>query len=363
MPGRRAVLSGLLASALVPAAVWADAGAPAYLSAARRPDGTYALCGLDAGGSIVFEIALPGRGHAAAAHPTRPLAVVFARRPGRFALVIDCATGRVAARLAAPEGRHFYGHGAFSGDGATLFTTENDFDGARGLLGIWDAEGFARLGEVPSGGVGPHDIACLPDGATLVVANGGIETHPDTGRAKLNLATMRPNLSFLDLGGRILERVEAAPALHRNSIRHLAVDAQGGVVAAMQWQGDMSARPPLVATCARGAGALTPALEGTAADPLRGYVGSVAVSADGRTVAATSPRGGVCAVGAPGGPWRTIRLADVGGVAAAPEGFVVTTGTGRIACIDGVRILWSREHPRQWDNHIVAVPPPAGAVG
>ena len=47
---------------------------------------------------------------------------------------------------------------------------------------------FARVGEFPTHGVGPHELLLLGDGRTLAVANGGIETHPDFGRAKLNIA-------------------------------------------------------------------------------------------------------------------------------------------------------------------------------
>ena len=99
MTTRRRVLAGLLASGLVPAASWADAGSPAYLAAARRGDGRYILVGLTAEGLPLFDLPLPARGHAAAAHPKRPEAVAFARRPGRFARVLDCSTGELLARL------------------------------------------------------------------------------------------------------------------------------------------------------------------------------------------------------------------------------------------------------------------------
>ncbi len=63
MPDRRAFLSGMLAAGLWPKSTWADVGAPAFLSAARKPDGSHALFGLDTAGGITFEVALPGRGH------------------------------------------------------------------------------------------------------------------------------------------------------------------------------------------------------------------------------------------------------------------------------------------------------------
>jgi hypothetical protein len=41
-------------------------------------------------------------------------------------------------------------------------------------------------------------VLLASDRRRLVVANGGILTDPGSGRAKLNIATMRPNLSYLD---------------------------------------------------------------------------------------------------------------------------------------------------------------------
>jgi hypothetical protein len=196
---RRRFLSGAAALGLAPSVGWAAAGSPAYLAAAGLADGSFALLGLAKDGTELFRLPLPARGHAAAAHPERPEAVAFARRPGRFALVIDCAAGRVAAELAPPPGRAFQGHGAFSADGRTLFNTETAAEGL-GLVGIWDAAaGYRRIGETPSGGVGPHEIVLAPDGSRLAVANGGIATDSDS-RTPLNLATMRSNIAWLDAG-------------------------------------------------------------------------------------------------------------------------------------------------------------------
>ena len=117
MKTRREFFTGLIATGLVSQPTWADAGSPAFLSAAALPDGSYVLCGISARLDLVFQIPLPGRGHAAAIHPQKPQAVAFARRPGTFAVVTNCVTGQPSARLSAPAGRHFYGHGAFSRDG------------------------------------------------------------------------------------------------------------------------------------------------------------------------------------------------------------------------------------------------------
>lgn len=352
---RRSFLAGLLAASACPTPSWADVGSPAFLSAARRRDGAFALFGLAADGAHLFEIPLPARGHAAAAHPYQPIAVAFARRPGTFAVVIDCSTGHEIKRLRAPAGRHFYGHGVFSGDGALLFTTENDFENAVGRIGVWDvARGYQRVAEFSSGGVGPHDIKRMPDGQSLVIANGGIETHPDSGRTKLNIPTMRPNLSYVSLEGMVLDQVEHGAARRLASIRHLAVRGDGQVAVGCQWQGSL-ADEPLVYTHNRGADLTAVPLPQQSVD-FRGYIGSIAYAADGQMIAATSPRGNVVLLH----DLRTavssvVSQADVSGVAAAQDGLVLTTGEGLLLKGTWAGLSTVAVADVQWDNHLVAL--------
>lgn len=350
---RRRFLVALGAVGMLPAAGWARAGAPDFLSAARFPDGSYRLAGLSGAGEVIFTLPLPDRGHAAAAHPNRPEAVAFARRPGDFAVVLDCAAGREVARITAPKGRHFYGHGVFAAGGDLLFTTENDYEAGEGRVGIWDAAaGYRRMGEFASGGVGPHDMALLPGGRTLVVANGGIETHPDMGRAKLNIPVMRPNLCYLSLDGRVVERVELGPDLHKNSIRHLAVARDGTVGFAMQWQGSGTIHPPLLGLHRRGTPVKLCKANGTNHRRMRGYAGSVAIS-DG-AVAITSPRGGLVQVfdAATGHFLRQVALEDVCGVAPMAHDFFVTSGRGVVGALDGAD---RGRRDCHWDNHLISI--------
>ena len=354
MTSRRRFLAGLAAAGVLPQASWADAGSPAYLAAGARGDGSFVLCGIGPGLDVLFQQPLPDRGHAAAAHPHRPEAVAFARRPGTFALVLDCVTGEVTSRLEAPAGRHFYGHGAFSRSGDWLYTTENDYEAGRGRIGVWDARaGYARAGEFDSGGTGPHDIKRLPGRETLVIANGGIDTHPDSGRVKLNIATMAPNLSYAD-DGAITGNFSLPPGMHKNSIRHLAVSETGRVAFGMQWQGDGDA--PALVGVHKGQGPLR-LLEAPDADlrAMQGYIGSVALGPDDATVYVTSPRGGLvqaydCGTG------RLVRshpLQDVCGVAACATGVVVTSGTGALQRLARRPGRLHRAADLQWDNHLV----------
>lgn len=358
MTSRRRFLAGLVATSVAPSATWADVGAPAYLTAGQSDSGQYLIAGLSTQGRVLFRHALPARGHAAAAHPLRPEAVGFARRPGTFAHVIDCRDGTQLKHLTPPAGHHFYGHGAFSPDGSLLFTTENDYDAARGMIGVWDGKTYARLGAFPSGGIGPHEILWHAHSNGLVVANGGIETHPDSGRAKLNLATMQPSLSYIGPDGTLRAQITLEEDLHKNSIRHLTQRHDGTVGFAMQWQGDLGADVPILGLHQ---------LEGTITllgedDPrsrnLNGYGGSVAFSKDGAYIIVSSPRGGVVQMF----NCETTTLAseqpltDVCGVAAAGSSeFIVTTGLGQAVAVTNTSTKRLQTTNIAWDNHLIPV--------
>ncbi|WP_299550626.1 DUF1513 domain-containing protein [uncultured Tateyamaria sp.] len=355
MPSRRAFLAGLTSASLTPKLGWADVGNPIALGAAMDREGRYLLVGLTATGDITFRISLPARGHAAAAHPHVAEAVAIARRPGTFAKVIDCGTGEVAQTLHAPAGRHFYGHGTFSGDGTLLFTPENDFATGQGRIGVWDrSAGYKRLDDFTSVGIGPHEILRLPDGA-LAVANGGIRTHPATGRDKLNLDTMRSNLAIFDTDGRLTDFVEVPDAIHQNSLRHIAAAPDGTVVCGFQWQGDPYDAPPLVAFYS-GSGRLVQAqMEESTLRHLDGYVGSV--STFGNRFAASSPRGGLTLTfDAKGAQSDTYAATDVCGLCNTPSHTcIVTDGQGRVHTLDATGLAEQGAHPLAFDNHLTAI--------
>jgi len=355
-PHRRGFLTGLLAMGVVPASTWADAGLPSYLSAAATTDGTYVLCGLNKALDILFRIPLPARGHAAAAHPTRPEAVAFARRPGTFAVVIDCVSGIEKARLTAPKGRHFYGHGAFSESGNWLFTTENDFERGRGRVGVWDvATGYKRVAEFDSGGIGPHDIKRMPNSDMLVIANGGIDTHPDTGRTKLNIATMQSNLSYIQ-DGSVIETAVLTAEHQKSSMRHLAVNGTGDVAIGMQWQGDGVA-PALIARHKRGRDIIHAALSEDMLRALNGYIGSIAYAQDGTTIGATSPRGNIIDIYRADDMSLSARstITDVCGIAPSARGFALTTGLGTRGFDGDGHPTLRKAVDQAWDNHLIVV--------
>lgn len=351
----RRTLLAAMGALVLPAPAALAGGAPAFIAAHRRPDGRFDAAVLDTVGNVLFTEALDGRGHSAAVRREPHTAVLFARRPGRFALVLDLTRQERTAVIAPPPDRAFAGHGVFTTDGTRLIATENDFDGERGVLGIYDAtDGYRRLGECPTHGIGPHEALLLSDGRTIAVANGGILTHPDFPRQKLNLATMAPSLALIDAETGDLTAIDRLPEeVHQLSIRHMVEAPDGAVWFGAQYEGPRRDRVPLVGTFARDRG-----LDLLSADPretarMNQYVGSVGISGDGETVVATGPRGGVYM------EWQTATrslrgvhaLTDVAGAAPAAGGFAVTTGEGLFARSDGTETQCSGA----FDNHLIAL--------
>jgi hypothetical protein len=353
MARRRHVLAGLAASLVLPSVSWADVGSPHALAAGKLGE-DYVLHGLDSAGQSLFQIPLPARGHAAAAHPTRAEAVAFARRPGTFALVIDCLRGSVLHQLTPPAGRQFNGHGSFSADGGLLMTSEVIADTSEGRIGLWETARYARIGEWASHGIGPHDLKRRSDGA-LVVANGGIRTDPQD-RRKLNLDAMAPNLTLLSAEGALLDQVALAPDLHQNSIRHLALLPGGALAFAMQWEGDPALDVPQLGLWTPSQPPQPKPARETEAFAMQGYAGSIAASTAGDLIALTSPKGGVVMVfDAAGQPLATHHRADSAGICAAPGGFMVTDGQGAIWACDATGMTLLAQHDTLWDNHLIAL--------
>jgi hypothetical protein len=350
-------------------AVWAAPGGPRYLGVRRLGDGRsepfrFAASVADAGGRILREVPLPGRGHGFARHPSGKIGVAIARRPGTFATAFELEGDAPALTFHAPRDRHFQGHAVFEPRGRYLFATENDFDHARGCIGIYDgADDYKRIGELPSHGIGCHELVLMPDGKTLAIANGGILTHPDSGRAKLNIPTMSPNLAYVDLAsGGLMDKAEYPEGRKRKlSIRHLAASPDDRIVVACQDQGPRSDGLDLVAMHKPGSGELREwaAPEGITLG-LNGYCGSVAIDTGGRLAAVSAPRGNRVmfwdiGTGAFAGD---LRLADGCGLAAGPAdgSFVLTSGMGAFmvggpAGADAHRP--SRHATAPWDNHLV----------
>lgn len=359
---RRRFLTGaavLLAGSNVQRVAYGSDTPLRYVTSLRDGDGRFHVAVLTEAGDIARMLAIDERGHDVAISPDQTTAVAFARRPGTFAVSIDLSYRHPPQIFRAPLGRHFYGHGCYAPDGRLLYATENDYEAARGVLGVYDTgAGYHRIGELDTHGVGPHEVLLLDDGSTLCVANGGIETHPDSGRAMLNLDSMSPSLTFIDRKTGDLKARHVLPkTLHKLSLRHLSLDQTGNVWFGGQWEGATESTPSLVGCAGLDTDARvceTPSITGAS---LKGYIGSMASSADGSIIAASAPRAGTVVYfdARSATVIGQSKLRDVCGIAPARQGtFARSSGEGQFeVSAPGATAGHERRHGGlSFDNHL-----------
>jgi hypothetical protein len=360
---RRGLLGGALGfagAALLPGAGHGEVAPELYAATRKSPGGDYSAAIFDVAGADVNAVGLPARGHDIAACPVTRRCVAFARRPGNFAVGFSADRSAAPIRFTTPPDRHFYGHGVFAPNGRLLFATENAFAEGDGRIGIYDATGrFKRIGEFSAYGIDPHDIALLSDGRTLVLANGGLATHPEIGggRTPLDLAAMQPSLSYVDLRtGDLIEKHALPGELRLTSLRHLDKGADDRVVIGCQAPLTEDG-PDLPLVLRHRLGEPLTAVElGPLQTALNFYVSSVAVDSSGEVAAITSSKGSsiVFVDVRTGRALGSRSLSDVSGVAAGRTAgeFLLTTGFGDVVSGASQGRAAAR-HTRgwHWDNH------------
>lgn len=334
-----------------------------YFSTCKYSDGRFGLQALSGNFSLVWEKRLPGRGHAIAVCPRERHVIAVARRPGSYLVTFEKKSGRYS-QIHAAENRHFYGHACFSNDSDLLFTTENDYRNGRGVVGVRDVQnGFKQVDEWPAYGVGPHELLLKSDNRTLAVAVGGIQTHPESGRQKLNLPTMQSSLVTIDArSGEFLDRYSLPDANRLLSIRHVAEARDGALCLAMQYQGPRFDHVPLVGF-QRGDREIELRYASEKVQPrMRNYCGSVTTDSSGGTVAVSAPRGGIVTFwnAGTGDHVATLELDDCCGVSRTtrPKQFAVSSGMGELLLVSvrpngGVSVDHRSSFALGWDNHLI----------
>ena len=373
---RRDLIKGLVFSALTPytmaAPISIDINSTQLFSAATDNQNKHWLLITSTTGELINKLPLPSRAHQIIKHPFLPLLCVVARRPGRYLLVVHSKTGALIKNVSPSRGHHFYGHGLFSRDGKYLVTSENHMDSGEGRITVRNTfSDFEIANQFSSQGIGPHELKLLTDGQTLVVANGGIKTHPAKGREKLNINSMRPTLTYLNLQtGQLLEQASLPPDLHQLSIRHIDVNSQDQVIIAMQYQGDKTDQFALVASHQRGASIRLMVAPSSTLSRMNQYCGSVCFDSSGKYALVTSPKGDLITL------WdmsthkvlSEARCPDACGVTAyEKQSFLISSGSGKlyhysIAVVQKQPVLMKTKQmqissPKHtikmaWDNHL-----------
>lgn len=156
-------------------------------------------------------IALDFLVHGVCLTPHRPTQLVCCEKIGAHGAIVDLEQLALVKPLPLPAGREFYGHCAFSADGATLYTTEVVRESGEGLIAVRDGESGEIEGEFPSYGLSPHECQLVDGGRTMVVTNGGGGANEDL-----------PNVAYIDVASRALIKHEK-PDNFRLNTGHFAI--------------------------------------------------------------------------------------------------------------------------------------------
>lgn len=167
-----------------------------------KPHFVWCLIDLDRGTKLSIDTTFLG--HGLAVDPNAHQRAVVFEKKGPGCCEVDLVKRTVTATIRSPKHRHFYGHGAYSRDGKLLYATETDIRDGRGLITVRDAKTKKELGELPTGGMNPHDCQMIDGGKVLAVTNGGGKVGNDS---KLSM----PSVTFVELAsGKVMERFEIA---------------------------------------------------------------------------------------------------------------------------------------------------------
>lgn len=193
-------------------------GGGGYL-ADGAPHFALALIDLDAAEPTPALLPLSFLAHGVVIDPNNPSRAAVFEKKGPGACIVDLRSRTVEQPIQTPATRKFYGHGAFSADGALLYATESMVDREfAGVLVVRDARTLEELGTIPTYGTSPHDCQLLEDGKTMVVANGGGPIAGD------DLASV----TYVDLESqRLLDKVVLRSP--RFNTGHVAVNSKGAL--------------------------------------------------------------------------------------------------------------------------------------
>ena len=344
----------------------ASANQELWLSAQGRNKDTYSLGWVNPNAESSAQQLSVFRGHGLCQNPAKPEQVVmFSRRPGTHGIRLNTESGEIDGRFHSLNDRYMQGHGCYSADGQWLYCTESSISTGEGKITVRDANTLEQVTEFSSYGIGPHEVKLMPDGQTLVIANGGLLTHPDSGRKVLNLDTMRSTLTYIDSRNGELISEHTVPEA-KASIRHIDVATDGTVAMGLQVQRkamDNDALTPLAAIQKPGQDIQVLNAPKNLTHQLHDYMGSVAINSASRIAAFTSPKGDLALF------WHLDDLSlqgyhafhDVCGLAVSQDNqsFVLSNSAGKIRQINS-RTLQENVDKRlafqnvSWDNHMLS---------
>ena len=333
-----------------------------YLIARTTHSGQHQVATISIEGEILTSFDVPSRQHSFAINSKKNQIISVGRRPSKYIVIADVDKD-ASFSVTAKQGRHFYGHGVFCKDQRFLYTTENDYAGAKGVIGVRDSENeYKQVAEFPSYGVGPHQILLSKDKNIIFVANGGVATHPQSGRKKLNLDVMQSNLAMIDAHSKqLIERISLPEIQRQNSIRHFAMKHDGQLILALQNQALNKRHEVLLAQYHLGSEKVEKiAIPFEIQMKLNSYIGDVVFDSSSQFFAASAPKGNHILIYKSSGEFMAaLEITDACGLNATNnEGeFLVATGLGEIMFLSKHN-QWQPENRQlhrdsKWDNHMI----------
>jgi hypothetical protein len=334
---------------------WALPPSPGFAAAWEMPEAGWRIGLLALGNSglgMHAALEVPTRAHGLLWQNRQLLAV--ARRPGDWLVRWTPGSGKAEWVWVEPD-RALNGHVIASADGRQLYTSETSLETGGGLIGVRDSTTLEKIAEWPSGGADPHTLVLDSDGS-LLVANGGIPTLPETGRVKIALDRMDSSLARLDMrSGAIVGQWRLVD--QRLGMRHVAWGSHAGTrvlgIALQAEHSDPAQRREAPVLALFDGRALRTA---DASTPMAGYGGDVAFTA-GR-FAVSCPRANGVALYDGAGRWQGFHKLDEA-CALATE-----AGASRMWAGGGTQALRLAGHhaapqnlagPLRLDNHWLAL--------
>lgn len=158
---------------------------------------------LDVAKNEVSSIDLPFFGHIVNQHPLHAEQVVTFEKWGKRGALVDIKQKKILTMLEPAAGKTFFGHCAFSTDGSTMVSTENNYDESGGLLTFRDTTNFKIVEKYPSYGVVPHECRTPDHGKTIMVVNKGDK------KAASDSNKSASNLSWINWkNGKLIKKIE-----------------------------------------------------------------------------------------------------------------------------------------------------------
>lgn len=222
-------------------------------------------------------------GHGVSPNPVKPGAAVIFEKHGKGCAEVDLRQARTLRKIETVRGREFYGHGAFTPDGKTLYATETIIgdNSYQGVVAIRDGESFDLMGNFPTFGIAPHDCILIDDGNTLVITNGG---------GPLGNENELPSVTYVDVPTQSLKKKLTFPTREINA-GHLAITARGDlVVVSAPRDGMDTMKPGSISFYSPGGEVRTVVDEPVRAKMLSETL-SVAIHEPSMIVGATNPKG------------------------------------------------------------------------